>query len=636
MEIPYLSYLGLSEKPFGLTPDTDFYFESETHKEALEHLKFFLGQREGIALIYGEVGSGKTILSRMFLNSLDKNIYNTALILNPIMGEEEFIKEIMGELGIPKDDSSKKTLLDNLSNFLIDEHKKGRDTILVIDESQVLSARLLELIRILSNIETEKEKIIHTVLFAQTEFMDILHKPEMKNLSQRITVVYKLKSFSEKETRAYITFRLYKAGSKGSLNFSDAAVQLIHKASQGCPRLINMICDRCLLVLYSQSKNIVTEQIVESVLNDESILFLKDTHSIPKHTNRKYMIPGIIIILILCFIALFFYKENISNAITLSYKRFHQQEKAKYAISTVPAKTIEPANTEAIARQTVEKPAHYDPYYLVSAEPGEYALICEKDSKRLHLYVSDHNNFRLLKSFPLILGKIHSQTEQLKDPSIPNGTFFLSRFLQAPSIRDVYGYGAFVLDYPNAITFREGKNSGWIWLHGHQKDKQLGEDLENTKLGIAVENDALKEIHSLVKANGTPITIVDKIEQTDSATHNILRKEIQTFIDSWKQAWESLQVEKYLDHYSKDFLNNQRMGWDAYKQIKKNVNRNKKFIRITIERPFLLTSPKREGNFVVVRFIQKYSSDNFSDESTKVLYLQKNGAAWKIIGEDTI
>jgi len=334
MQIPYLSYLGLSEKPFGLTPDTDFYFESETHKEALEHLRFFLEQVEGIALIYGEVGSGKTILSRMFLNSLDEERYNTVLILNPIMGEEEFIKEIMNELGILGDDSSKKNLLDNLSNFLIDEHKKGKDTILVIDESQVLSARLLELIRILSNIETEKEKIIHTVLFAKTEFMDTLHTPEMKNLSQRVTVVYKLKNFSEKETMAYITFRLYKAGSKGSLHFSDTAVRIIQKASQGCPRLINMICDRCLLVLYSQSKNIVTEQIVESVLNDESILFLKNIHKTQKRNYRRYIMPGIIIILILCLITVFLYKDNISRAIKLSSKSFPQEEKVAVAKTT--------------------------------------------------------------------------------------------------------------------------------------------------------------------------------------------------------------------------------------------------------------------------------------------------------------
>ena len=613
MQIPYLSYLGLSEKPFGLTPDTDFYFESETHKEALEHLRFFLEQGEGIALIYGEVGSGKTILSRMFLNSLDEERYNTVLILNPIMGEEEFIKEIMNELGILGDDSSKKNLLDNLSNFLIDEHKKGKDTILVIDESQVLSARLLELIRILSNIETEKEKIIHTVLFAQTEFMDTLHTPEMKNLSQRVTVVYKLKNFSEKETMAYITFRLYKAGSKGSLHFSDTAVRIIQKASQGCPRLINMICDRCLLVLYSQSKNIVTEQIVESVLNDESILFLKNIHKTQKRNYRRYIMPGIIIILILCLLSVFLYKTNISRAIKLSPKSFPQEEKV------------------AVAKTT-----NYAPYYFVSAETGEYALICEKDTKKLHLYVSENNNFKLLKSFPLILGKIHSQTNQLKDPSIPNGTFFLLRFLQAPSVRDVYGYGAFVLNYPNAITFREGKNSGWIWLHGHLKEKRLGENLEDTKLGIAIENDALKEMHSLIKTNGTPIIVVDKLEQTEKTAHEILQKEIQAFIDSWKKAWESLQIDRYLYHYSKDFLTSNKIDWDTYKKIKINVNKNKTFIHIKTERPFVILSPNRGGNLAVVRFFQKYSSDNYSDESMKALYLQKNGTEWKIIGEDTI
>lgn len=630
MEIPYLDYLGLSEKPFGLTPDTDFYFESETHKEALEHLKFFLGQGEGIALIYGEVGSGKTILSRMFLNSLDKSVYNTALILNPIMGEEEFIKEIMVELGIPQEDPSKKNLLDNLSNFLIDEHKKGRDTILVIDESQVLSARLLELIRILSNIETEKEKIIHTVLFAQTEFMDILHKPEMKNLSQRITVVYKLKSFSEKETRAYITFRLYKAGSKGSLHFSDAAVQIIHKTSQGCPRLINMICDRCLLVLYSQSKNIVSEQIVESVLSDESILFLKQTRPDMKNMKRRFFMPGIIILLLLIFVALFLFNDNVHKVLTLPFKKSSQPK------TVVAAKAPEDAKATEQPKPAIAKPVIYSPYYLVSADSGEYALICEKDTKKLHLYISENNNFKLLKSFPLILGKIHSHSNNLKDPSIPEGIFFLTRFMQVPGIRDVYGYGAFVLNYPNPITFKKDRNEGWLWLHGHLKNKNLGEDLKDTKLGIAIENDAVKEIRSLVKTNGTPITIVEKIEQVDRSTHDVLQKEVQLFIDSWKNAWENLQIEKYLGYYSKDFLNSQKMNWDTYKQIKKNVNKNKKFIRITIEKPFLLLYPKQAGNLAVVRFIQKYSSDNFSDESIKVLYMQKYGSEWKIIGEDTI
>jgi type II secretory pathway predicted ATPase ExeA/murein L,D-transpeptidase YafK len=623
MEIPYLDYLGLSEKPFGLTPDTDFYFESETHKEALEHLKFFLGQREGIALIYGEVGRGKTILSRMFLNSLDKNIYNTALILNPIMDEEEFIKEIMDELGIPGDDSSKKNLLDNLSNFLIEEHKKGRDTILVIDESQVLSVRLLELIRILSNIETEKEKIIHTVLFAQNEFMDILHKPEMKNLSQRITVVYKLKNFSLKETQSYINFRLYKAGSKGSLHFSDGAVNIIQDTSRGCPRLINMICDRCLLVLYSQSANTVDEKIVESVLSDESILFLKQTRPAAKH-NKKYLIPvGIVIFLLLCLAFAFFYGEPIRKFIDSSGNKVSQTKAAETAaIKTTPTPSKSPASSS--------------PSFLISAESGEYVLVCEKDAKTVQLYKKGNSGFELLKSFPCIIGKVHSYNQQYEDPSIPEGVFFLTKFIPSDSVRPVYGYGAYVLNFPNLLNFRDGKKDGWIWLHGHSKSKQPGSDLEDAKVGIAVGNDFLKEIHSLIKENGAPLVIVGKISYIDNTTRENIEKEIQAFINSWKKSWESIDTERLLAHYSTDFIGNQRENLNAFKQIKERINKTKKFIRIDIEKPGYFLSPGSGGTIAVVRFKQKYSSDNFSDESIKVLYIKKDGAEWKIIGEDTM
>ncbi|MCX5816153.1 MAG: AAA family ATPase [Proteobacteria bacterium] len=624
MEIPYLEYLGLSEKPFGLTPDTGFYFESETHKEALEHLKFFLGQREGIALIYGEVGSGKTILSRMFLNSLDKTLYNTALILNPIMDEEEFIKEIMGELGISWEDSSKKSLLDGLSNFFIEEHKKGKDTILVIDESQVLSRNLLELIRILSNIETEKEKILHTVLFAQTEFMDTLHEPDMKNLSQRITVVYKLKNFSQKETRAYINFRLYKAGSKGSLQFSDGAVDLIHNTSQGCPRLINMICDRCLLVLYSQSKNIVDEKTVENVINDESIIFLKQTGAGTKR-SKKYFIPlGIIILLFLCLVFAFFYTDTIHKMMDYSRKKASQIKTAEISKTTNAIST--PSKTSASS----------DPSYLISAEPGEYVLICEKDAKTIQLYKKGNSGFDLLKSFPCAIGKIHSYKQHYEDPSIPEGIFFFTKFISSDGLRPAYGYGAYVLNFPNLLNFKDGKKDGRIWLHGHSKNKGLSNDPENTKLGIAIGNDSLKEIHAIIRQNGAPFVIVRRIDYIDKVVRENIQREIESFLDSWKKSWESINTEKLLAHYSNDFLGNHRENLNAFKQIKEKVNKTKRFIRIDIEKPCIFLSPGFGETVAIVRFYQKYSSDNFSDGSLKVLYIQKKGAEWKIIGEDTL
>jgi type II secretory pathway predicted ATPase ExeA len=270
MEIPYIQYFGLSEKPFGLTPDPQFFFESKSHKEALDHLKFFLSQREGFAVIYGDVGLGKTTLARIFLRSLDRIVFNTALILNPIMDEAGLLREVLKELGAPETEGSKKELFDRLTNLLLAEHRRGKETIIVIDEAQLLSEEVLEFIRILSNIETDKDKTLHIILVGQTEIIERLKAPHLRYLAQRITVVYRLQTLALDETEQYISYRLIKAGSQGSVHFEQAALRSIHEAARGAPRLINTLCDRCLLALYSQSKKVVDEHIVRIVLQEES------------------------------------------------------------------------------------------------------------------------------------------------------------------------------------------------------------------------------------------------------------------------------------------------------------------------------------------------------------------------------
>jgi general secretion pathway protein A len=300
MDIPYLEYFSLNEKPFGLTPDPHFYYESITHREAIDHLKFFLSQKEGFASIYGDVGTGKTVLSRIFLDSLDKAQYNTALILNPIMDEKEFLHEALKELDISHDSQSKKEMFDRFQLFLLEEFEKGKETIIVIDEAQLLSDEMLEFIRILSNLETEKEKILHTILFGQQELIEKLKEPRMRYLSQRITVIYRLKPLSLREVNLYITHRLLKAGSKGFLQFKDNAIKLICSASNGYPRLINIICDRCLLLLYSKSERTVDENIVRMVLKEESISTLADMTKINKRLPAlPYLIAALIAAILL-------------------------------------------------------------------------------------------------------------------------------------------------------------------------------------------------------------------------------------------------------------------------------------------------------------------------------------------------
>ena len=315
MEIPYLEYFGFTEKPFGMSPDPAFYFESTEHKKAFDYLTFFIAQQEGFALIYGDVGSGKTTISRIFLNSLDRETYNTALILNPVTDETKFMKELLKEFYAQYEPDTRKELYDTLRLYLLEEFRKGKENVLIIDEAQLLSYEMLEFIRLLSNIETDKQKILHTVFFAQPEFLDKLKDPRLRHLAQRITVTYCIEPLSHNEVKSYINYRLFKAGSKGPLEFQDRAVRLIHIASRGYPRLINYICDRCLLVLYAQSTHTVDGHVVSKVLIEESIPLSSVKKTVESKSLRRLpqIILGMALLVIMGIIGYYFYFSAFYN-----------------------------------------------------------------------------------------------------------------------------------------------------------------------------------------------------------------------------------------------------------------------------------------------------------------------------------
>ncbi len=315
MEIPYLEYFGFTEKPFGMSPDPAFYFESTEHKKAFDYLTFFIAQQEGFALIYGDVGSGKTTISRIFLNSLDRETYNTALILNPVTDETKFMKELLKEFYAQYEPDTRKELYDTLRLYLLEEFRKGKENVLIIDEAQLLSYEMLEFIRLLSNIETDKQKILHTVFFAQPEFLDKLKDPRLRHLAQRITVTYCIEPLSHNEVKSYINYRLFKAGSKGPLEFQDRAVRLIHIASRGYPRLINYICDRCLLVLYAQSTHTVDGHVVSKVLIEESIPLSSVKKTVESKSLRRLpqIILGMALLVIMGIIGYYFFFSAFYN-----------------------------------------------------------------------------------------------------------------------------------------------------------------------------------------------------------------------------------------------------------------------------------------------------------------------------------
>ena len=259
----YASFFGLNEKPFSITPDPRFLFLSERHAEALAHLVYGINEAGGFIQLTGEVGTGKTTVVRSLLAQAPKHA-EIALILNPRMTPAEFLLAICEELGIKVEESSEdslKDLVDLLSLHLLKAHSEGKRIVLVVDEAQNLAAEVLEQVRLLTNLETETQKLLQIILIGQPELRELLDRSELRQLAQRITARYHLDPLSPEETAAYVRHRLRVAGATREV-FTNGAMREISRLSGGVPRLINIICDRALLGAYSEDHHVVTASFV--------------------------------------------------------------------------------------------------------------------------------------------------------------------------------------------------------------------------------------------------------------------------------------------------------------------------------------------------------------------------------------
>ncbi len=239
-------YYGFAEKPFNLTPDPKYLYLSKRHAEAFAHLEFGRRERGGFILITGEVGTGKTTLARYFLGHLPENTA-TAVVLYPALTAAELLRSILEDLHVPAAGTSLKELVDALHRFLLEARRRSREVVLLIDEAQDLSAEVLEQIRLISNLETDTEKLIQIVLMGQSELQELLARRELRQLAQRVTARYHLSSLSRPDTEEYVRHRLSVAGGTGKVTFTPAALRAVHRRAAGIPRLINLICDRSLL-----------------------------------------------------------------------------------------------------------------------------------------------------------------------------------------------------------------------------------------------------------------------------------------------------------------------------------------------------------------------------------------------------
>jgi general secretion pathway protein A len=245
----YCSFFGLQEKPFSITPDPRYLFLSQSHQEALGHLLYGIEERKGFIAITGEVGTGKTLLCRALLNRLSRQV-RTALIFNSFMSELDLLRSINEDFGIPPMGATRKELIDHLNRYLIGEFSAGRNAVLIIDEAQNLAPPVLEQIRMLSNLETERGKLLQIVLVGQPELRKQLARPDLRQLNQRIALRYHLQPFNRQATEDYVKHRLVVAGSHGSVKFSRGALASLFRRSNGVPRKINLLCDRAMLAAY--------------------------------------------------------------------------------------------------------------------------------------------------------------------------------------------------------------------------------------------------------------------------------------------------------------------------------------------------------------------------------------------------
>jgi general secretion pathway protein A len=269
-------YFGLSENPFNVTPDPKFLFLSKAHEEALSYLRYGIDQRKGFIMITGEVGAGKTTICRALLGGLPKTV-RTALVLNPALSDIELLQTINQDFGLNASPISKKALLDELYEFLINVFIAGENAVLIIDECQNLSVDVLEQIRMLSNLETEKEKLLQIVLVGQPELVKVLASPNMKQLDDRIVLRYHIWPLSLRDTRSYINHRLIISGAHGDITFTALAFRLIYRYSRGIPRRINAVAERSLLMAYLKATKRITSRIVFGAIRE-----LQGNYSKPK------------------------------------------------------------------------------------------------------------------------------------------------------------------------------------------------------------------------------------------------------------------------------------------------------------------------------------------------------------------
>ncbi len=368
----YTSYFGFKENPFSLTPDPNYLYLSRNHKEAFDHLLYGINERKGFIVITGGIGTGKTTLCRALLGTLDSST-KTALIFNAYISDMELLRTINQELGVGEEvpGQSKKDYIDSLNRFLLETFSRDGNAVLLIDEAQNLSPAVLEQIRMLSNLETEKEKLVQIVLAGQSELRELLSSPSLRQLDERIMVRYNLEPLAKNDVQGYVEHRLVVAGGKGNVQFTKGALEAIYGYSQGNPRRINGVCDRALLIAYSRDEFTISKRTVQKAIEDICGDVTLEPRLKRGWSQKRVGSLSVLLLLLLIIVAAFGgwnFRKEISALISGDVTVREAREEDKFiphrgtagptkAVFPVPNDKLLPNNQEVAAAKTERVPS---------------------------------------------------------------------------------------------------------------------------------------------------------------------------------------------------------------------------------------------------------------------------------------
>ena len=347
----YNKFFGFREKPFKLVPNPAYFYLSKSHEEAMAHLNYAISQGDGFVEITGEVGTGKTTLCRAFLESLNGTV-EAAYIFNPKLGPKQLLKTINEEFGINTEGDDTKDLIDRLNAFLMQKKASGKKIILLIDEAQNLNRNVLEQLRLLSNLETNRDKLLQIILVGQPELSEILNSHALRQVGQRITLSYQLRPLTLTECKEYIHYRIGIAAQKTPIKFDRSAYRQIYKYSKGIPRLINIVCDRALLTAFVLNQFKITARIAK-----ESIRELATRGRIKNYglSTSKWVLTSISFLSIV-FLGVILY-QPIKDKITTTFKAPDDSE-------TLPVERADVVDTQTVdAVAETETAAQPDPAF---------------------------------------------------------------------------------------------------------------------------------------------------------------------------------------------------------------------------------------------------------------------------------